>query len=69
MRTTLGRREFLKKATQAVATVAVCEGMTPAPVRAETPQQSPGTIPTRTLGKTGSAKRYDTDAIKKMRID
>jgi len=50
---TLGRREFLKKATQAVATVAVCESITPATVRAETPGQSPGTIPTRTLGKTG----------------
>jgi predicted aldo/keto reductase-like oxidoreductase len=50
---TLGRREFLKKATQAVATVAVYEGMTPATVGAETPGQSPGTIPTRKLGKTG----------------
>ncbi len=50
---TLGRREFLKKATQALVTVAVCEGMTPVTVRAETPGQSPGTIPTRTLGKTG----------------
>ncbi|MCX6909347.1 MAG: aldo/keto reductase [Verrucomicrobia bacterium] len=49
----LGRREFLKKATQAFATVAVCEGMTPATVRAETLAQSPGTIPIRTLSKTG----------------
>jgi predicted aldo/keto reductase-like oxidoreductase len=53
MKRTLGRREFLKKATQAMATVAVCEGMTPATARAETPGQSSGTIPTRTLGKTG----------------
>jgi predicted aldo/keto reductase-like oxidoreductase len=52
-KTTLGRREFLKKAAQAVATAAICEGMTPATVRAETPGQSPGTIPTLTLGKTG----------------
>jgi predicted aldo/keto reductase-like oxidoreductase len=50
---TLGRREFLTKATQAVATVAVCEGMTPASVGSETPEQFSGTIPTRTLGKTG----------------
>jgi len=50
---TLGRREFLKKATQAAATVAICQGMTPATARAETPGQSAGTIPTRTLGKTG----------------
>ena len=50
---TLGRREFLKNATQAAATVAVCQGMTPATVRAETPGQSPATIPIRTLGKTG----------------
>ena len=50
---TLGRREFLKQATQAAATVAVCEGMTPANARAQTPGQSPGMIPTRTLGKTG----------------
>ena len=52
-RTTLGRREFVKQATQALATVAVCEGMTPVSARAETPGPSPGTIPTRTLGKTG----------------
>ena len=50
---TLGRREFLKKATQAAATVAVCESMPPAAARGKTPGQSPGTIPTRTLGKTG----------------
>jgi predicted aldo/keto reductase-like oxidoreductase len=50
---TLGRRDFLKQATQAAATLAVCEGMTPAAARAETPAQSRGTIPTRTLGKTG----------------
>ena len=50
---TLGRREFLEKATQALATVAVCEGVTPATVRADTPGQSAGAIPIRTLGKTG----------------
>jgi predicted aldo/keto reductase-like oxidoreductase len=50
---TLGRREFLKKAVQAVATAAVCEGMTPATLRAETSGLPTGTIPTRTLGRTG----------------
>lgn len=50
---TLGRRDFLKQATQAAATVAVCEGMTPATARAESPGQSASAIPTRTLGKTG----------------
>jgi hypothetical protein len=49
---TLGRREFLKRTTQAAATVAVCEGMTPAGAQAETPAQAAGTIPARTLGKT-----------------
>lgn len=48
-----GRREFLSKATQAAAAVAICGGMTPAAPGAETPGQSPGIIPTRTLGKTG----------------
>ena len=50
---TLGRREFLKRATQAVATVAVCKRMTPADLQAATTDQTPGIIPTRTLGKTG----------------
>jgi predicted aldo/keto reductase-like oxidoreductase len=50
---TLGRREFLKQATQAAATVAVCEGMTPATTRAESAGQFASAIPTRTLGKTG----------------
>ncbi|MEW6359937.1 MAG: aldo/keto reductase [Planctomycetota bacterium] len=49
---TPGRREFLKKTTQALATAAVCKGM-PTAARAETPGQSAGPIPTRTLGKTG----------------
>ena len=49
----LGRREFLKMATQAAATVARCQGMTSATAEAETPGESVGTIPTRTLGKTG----------------
>jgi predicted aldo/keto reductase-like oxidoreductase len=48
-----GRREFLSKATQAAAAVAICGGVAPAAPGAETPGQSPGTIPTRTLGKTG----------------
>jgi predicted aldo/keto reductase-like oxidoreductase len=50
---TFGRREFLKTATQAAATVAVCQGLTAATAGAETPRQSLGTIPPRTLGKTG----------------
>jgi len=50
---TLGRRQFLKKAMQALATVSVCEGMTPATARAETPGQPADKIPIRTLGKTG----------------
>jgi predicted aldo/keto reductase-like oxidoreductase len=33
--------------------VALCEGLSSATVAAETPAQSPGKIPTRTLGKTG----------------
>jgi len=41
----LKRREFLKKASQALVALAVCESIAPA--------QSPGTIPIRTLGKTG----------------
>ncbi len=52
-RRTLGRREFLKTVTQAAAAVAACEGMTLANARAGTPGQSAGTIPTRTLGKSG----------------
>ena len=50
---TFGRREFLKKATQAFATVAVCESMMPATAPAQTPGPSAGAIPVRTLGKTG----------------
>jgi hypothetical protein len=50
---TLGRREFLKKATQAAATVAVCDGIMPGHAQAGTPGQSAGGIPARTLGKTG----------------
>jgi hypothetical protein len=54
MRTTrtLGRREFLKTATHAAAALVACEGITPATARTQTPEQPPGTIPTRTLGKT-----------------
>jgi predicted aldo/keto reductase-like oxidoreductase len=50
---TVGRREFLKKAVQAVATAAVCEGITPATLQAEMSGLSTGAIPTRTLGRTG----------------
>ncbi len=50
---TLGRREFLKTATRVAATVVACVGMTPAAALTQTPEQSPRTIPTRTLGKTG----------------
>jgi hypothetical protein len=53
MKRTLGRREFVKKAAQAAAMMVVVGGMTPSTGRAETPGQSLGTIPTRTLGKTG----------------
>lgn len=50
---TVGRREFLKLATRAAATAAICEGMAPADARAETPGQPARTIPIRTLGTTG----------------
>lgn len=50
---TLGRREFVKKAAHAVATVAVFEDRMPAAAEADTPAQHAGTIPTRMLGKTG----------------
>ena len=50
---TFARREFLKTATQAFATVAVCEGLPAATDGGEAPNQSAGTIPLRTLGKTG----------------
>jgi len=49
----LGRREFVRKSAQAAAVAAGFAGRTPVTVRAETSAQSPGTIPTRTLGKTG----------------
>jgi predicted aldo/keto reductase-like oxidoreductase len=50
---TMGRRDFLKTATQAAASVAACQGLTTTTAGAETPGLSSGTIPTRTLGKTG----------------
>jgi predicted aldo/keto reductase-like oxidoreductase len=50
---TLGRREFVKQAAQALATVAVCEGMPAVAAHGETPNDSADTIPVRTLGKTG----------------
>jgi predicted aldo/keto reductase-like oxidoreductase len=48
-----GRREFVKKAAQAVATVAVCEGMMPAADQVASAAEQADTIPVRTLGKTG----------------
>jgi predicted aldo/keto reductase-like oxidoreductase len=48
-----GRREFVKKAAQAVATVAVCEGRMPAAAQAASAAEQADTIPVRTLGKTG----------------
>ena len=50
---TFARREFLKKATQAIAMVAACEGLPSATDGGERPKQSAETIPVRTLGKTG----------------
>lgn len=49
----LGRREFLKKATQTAATVAVSVGMASAAAPEEKKGVLADTIPTRTLGKTG----------------
>jgi predicted aldo/keto reductase-like oxidoreductase len=51
--TTLGRREFLKSATQTAAAVAIGDGLASCAARAEPPGPSAGTIPVRTLGKTG----------------
>ncbi|MBM3880374.1 MAG: aldo/keto reductase [Verrucomicrobia bacterium] len=48
-----GRREFLARATQAAATVALCRGTNSAAAGAETLGPSSGAIPTRTFGKTG----------------
>jgi len=50
---TFGRREFLKAATQVAATAAVCHVPSSSTAGAETPGRSSGTLPTRTLGKTG----------------
>ena len=50
---TLGRREFVKRAAQTAALVAAGEAIIPATGGGETPAQPSGTIPTRTLGKTG----------------
>ena len=50
---TLGRREFVKKAAQAFATAAVCDSMAPAAGHAAPAAPQAGTIPVRTLGKTG----------------
>jgi predicted aldo/keto reductase-like oxidoreductase len=48
-----GRREFLKKATQAAATVAVSAGMASATEADEKRDNSGDAIPSRVLGKTG----------------
>ncbi len=50
---TLGRREFLKTAGQVAATAAVCHLPSSATAGAETTGRSAGTLPARTLGKTG----------------
>jgi len=52
-RRTLERREFLKKTTQALAAVGVCQGTTAATARAEAPGRTVSAIPSCTLGKTG----------------
>ncbi len=49
----LGRREFLKRATQVTATLVVCQSMPRGPLWAETSTQSAEAIPARTLGKKG----------------
>ncbi len=49
----LGRREFVKQAAQAVATVAACEGRMPAAAQAAPAAQQAAAIPVRVLGKTG----------------
>jgi predicted aldo/keto reductase-like oxidoreductase len=48
-----GRREFVKKAAQAVATAAVCEGIIPAAAQTAPAAEQAGILPVRTLGKTG----------------
>lgn len=50
---TPGRREFLKRSTQALAMAAVHEPMWPAGGEAATPGPTAASIPIRTLGKTG----------------
>jgi len=49
----LGRREFLKQATQVAATVAVSAGMASAAALEERKSDREQAIPSRTLGKTG----------------
>lgn len=50
---TLGRREFLRTAGQVAATAAVCHLPSTSTAGAETAGRSAGTLPARTLGKTG----------------
>jgi len=49
----IGRREFLKKSTQALAIATVRENLTPRDAKAATPGLAAGSIPLRALGKTG----------------
>ena len=53
MRSTLGRREFLKKASQVAATVAVSAGMASTATPEEKASDRTDAIATRVLGKTG----------------
>jgi len=50
---TCGRREFLTKAVQAAVAVATAADLAPAVQGGETPLSPAGTLPIRTLGKTG----------------
>jgi len=50
---TLRRREFVKKTSLTAAAVAISDGLVPATARADSPTPSAGTLPMRTLGKTG----------------
>jgi predicted aldo/keto reductase-like oxidoreductase len=49
----LDRREFVKTTTLTAAAVAIGDGLASATARAEPPGSATGTIPVRTLGKTG----------------
>jgi predicted aldo/keto reductase-like oxidoreductase len=49
----VGRREFLKTAAQAAVTMAACQDLSAAAAPVASSGQPLGTVPTRTLGKTG----------------